>query len=72
MVATSRLRESDNDERFVIPAKAGIQLLLSNEHKKCSSLKIRKTILSDPRLLPYKSSLMNRCKVTHCIFNGVS
>ena len=42
-VLTSRLRGSDNGERFVIPAEAGIQLLLCNDHKKYSSLRILKS-----------------------------
>jgi hypothetical protein len=52
-VLTSRLRGSDNGERFVIPgerfvipAEAGIQLLLCNDHKKYSSLRILKSHVS--------------------------
>ena len=42
-LAYSRLRGSDDGERFVIPAEAGIQLLLCNDHKKYSGLRILKS-----------------------------
>jgi hypothetical protein len=45
-VLNTRLRGSDNGERFVIPAEAGIQLLICNDHKKYSSLKIFKSHVS--------------------------
>ena len=34
---TSRLRGSDSDEGFVIPAQAGIQFSFCNHHKKIES-----------------------------------
>ena len=68
-VLTSRLRGSDNGEMFVIPggmfvipAEAGIQLLLCNDHKKYSSLRILK---SHVKLFNYFVYLLLK-KISEC------